>query len=121
MTDDRTLSSILVDIITKYTPAVAAFPWTVGDKEYTAMQRMQARYKHQEVAPLTGFDSGMILYHSSVVDFFIPFMPRGEGGFSGKWSLCAHYLNMFAPLTFKVFNQKFNSQGECYSNQCACI
>lgn len=88
---------------------MAAFPWTVGDQTYKAMTKMYEKYKNFEVAPLTGFDSGMVLYHTSVVDFFIPYMPRGEGGFSGKWSLCAHYLNLFAPLVFKSHALRINA------------
>ncbi|KAI9316928.1 glycosyl transferase family 64 domain-containing protein [Obelidium mucronatum] len=77
--ETRPIHKILSDILLRYQPAMVGFPWAV------------------EVSPLTGFDSGMILYHKSIIDFFIPYTPRGEGGFNGHWSLCAHFLTLFAP------------------------
>ncbi|KAJ3091777.1 Exostoses (Multiple)-like 3 [Quaeritorhiza haematococci] len=97
----RPLPEILGDLLQRYRPAVAAFPWTHGDAMVAAMGRFAKKYNHSEVSPMTGFDSGMVIYHQSVVDFFIPYSPRGEGGFYGNWSLCAHFINLFAPHIFK--------------------
>ncbi|KAI8615053.1 glycosyl transferase family 64 domain-containing protein [Chytriomyces sp. MP71] len=99
-TDVRPLHQVLTDNLLKHQPAVLGFPWTVGDETIDSMKLVAEIYKDSEVAPLTGFDSGMVLYHKSIVNFFIPYSPRGEGGFTGHWSLCAHFINLFAPLIF---------------------
>ncbi|ORY49334.1 hypothetical protein BCR33DRAFT_713696 [Rhizoclosmatium globosum] len=83
--DTRQLDEMLVDLLLEYQPAVAGFPWTFGDQTYAGM-KSQAPFQGDDVNVLTGFDSGMILYHKSIVSFFIPYSPRGEGGFIGQWS-----------------------------------
>ncbi|KAJ3404207.1 hypothetical protein HDU80_003154 [Chytriomyces hyalinus] len=96
------ISNTLSNILFQHQPAVAGFPWTYGDKTYAGM-KSQAKLQAQNalVNVLTGFDSGMILYHKSIASLFIPYSPRGEGGFHGNWSLCAHFISLFAPHTFK--------------------
>ncbi|KAJ3352839.1 hypothetical protein HDU83_007641 [Entophlyctis luteolus] len=96
-TNRDTLSSILSTMLLKYQPAVVGFPWSVGDTTVEGMMGLASKFKGREVVPLTGFDSGMVIYHKSIVNFFIPYTPRGEGGFHGHWSLCAHFLNLFGP------------------------
>ncbi|KAJ3290026.1 hypothetical protein HDU79_003606 [Rhizoclosmatium sp. JEL0117] len=98
--DKRVLHQVLTDILLQYQPAIIGFPWTVGDLTMEGMKGLAEMFKNSEVSPLTGFDSGMILYHKSIVDFFIPYTPRGEGGFNGHWSLCAHFLTLFGPNLF---------------------
>ncbi|KAJ3230596.1 hypothetical protein HDU81_004402 [Chytriomyces hyalinus] len=112
--DSRSLHQVLSDILLKYQPAVAGFPWTVGDSTVASMKSIAEHYKGAEVSPLTGFDSGMVLYHKSIVDFFIPYSPRGEGGFTGHWSLCAHFINLFAPHIFRGNAIRINAIG--YTN-----
>ena len=100
--DDRkvSLASMLITLLGVYRPAVASFPWKVGDERFPAMKKLASAYRNEVLAPLTGFDNGMVIYHRSIVRFFIPFPPRGEGGFRGEWTLCAHFLQMFAHLIF---------------------
>jgi hypothetical protein len=50
----------------------------------------------------------MVIYHKSIVDFFIPFSPHGEGGFIGEWTLCGHFLQMFAHLLFEQYAVRLN-------------
>lgn len=107
--ETRPIWEILSNVLTKYQPAVLAFPWTQGDQTIPAMTLMREQYDSEEVVPLTGFDSGMVLYHESIVDIYIPFAPRGEGGFLGQWSLCALFLNMFSALLFKGNALRINS------------
>ncbi|KAJ3356646.1 hypothetical protein HDU83_000508 [Entophlyctis luteolus] len=104
MRDNQSEKSVSEELISKlfhYQPAVAGFPWEFGDGYYSGMKSQVAFHAAHDVAPLTGFDSGMVLYHKSIVSFFIPYSPRGEGGFYGNWSLCAHFLTFFAPMTFR--------------------
>lgn len=94
------LPDALVFILRTYRPAMAAFAWDVGDEKYPAMQSIKESYRGQIVAPLTGFDNGNVIYHKSVLPLFIPFSPRGEGGFVGRWTLGAHFLQLFGPMIF---------------------
>ncbi|KAJ3216632.1 hypothetical protein HDU81_001061, partial [Chytriomyces hyalinus] len=101
-TPSTSIASTLSNILFQYQPAVAGFPWAYGDKTYTGMKsQTKLQAQHPTVNILTGFDSGMILYHKSIASLFIPYSPRGEGGFHGNWSLCAHFISLFAPHTFK--------------------
>ncbi|CAF4973921.1 unnamed protein product, partial [Rotaria sp. Silwood1] len=72
------------------------------------MRELASVYENETIAPLTGFDNGMVIYHKSIVNFFIPFSPRGEGGFKGDWTLCAHFLQMFAHLLFGKYAIRLN-------------
>ncbi|KAJ3218173.1 Exostoses (Multiple)-like 3 [Dinochytrium kinnereticum] len=107
--DRRPIQEILATMLVTHQPAIAGFPWTVGDKTNEGTRRIERAFNSTDAAPLAYFDSGMVLYHHSVVDLFIPYSPRGEGGFFGDWSLCAHFLNIFGPLTFKGAAVRFNA------------
>lgn len=69
-TDPTKLVSKLVSLLDTYHPAMAGFPWDVGDSRFPGMIELQAAFAGKEVAPLTGFDNGMVIYHHTVVDFF---------------------------------------------------
>lgn len=58
-------------LLKRYKPAVAGFPWAVGDDRFSTMRELKRAYAGQEVQPLTGFDNGMVVYHRSVLDFFL--------------------------------------------------
>ncbi|GAA5985543.1 hypothetical protein JCM10908_007019 [Rhodotorula pacifica] len=103
------LAQELVYILSKYNPAIAGFPWQVGDDRFEAMRELKELYELEEVAPLTGFDNGMVLYHRSVLPLFFPFAPHGEGGFTGKWTLGAHFLQLFGPSIFAEHALRLNS------------
>ncbi|GAA98239.1 glycosyltransferase family 64 protein [Mixia osmundae IAM 14324] len=96
-------------LLAQYRPAIAGFPWAVGDERFPAMTALKTHFFGQPVAPLTGFDNGMVIYHKTTLDLFFPFAPRGEGGFVGKWTLGAHFLQLFAPLIFKEHAIRLNA------------
>ncbi|CAF3122687.1 unnamed protein product [Rotaria sp. Silwood2] len=102
------LPNLLINILKTYRPAIASFPWSTGDKSILAMRELALVYENETIAPLTGFDNGMVIYHKSIANFFIPFSPRGEGGFKGDWTLCAHFLQMFAHLLFEKYAIRLN-------------
>lgn len=64
------LAAKLVELLGTYHPAVAGFPWDLGDSQYHGMTELRAAFTHEPVAPLTGFENGMVIYHHTVVDFF---------------------------------------------------
>jgi hypothetical protein len=68
------LADELLYVLGKYQPAIAGFPWQVGDERFEAMKELKELYELEEVAPLTGFDNGMVVYHRSVLPlFFVSF------------------------------------------------
>lgn len=65
------LANRLRTILALYQPAIASFPWDVGDNRFEGMIKLKEKWKNFPVAPLTGFDNGMVVYHWSVLDFFL--------------------------------------------------
>lgn len=57
-------------VLDVYRPAIAGFPWKVGDERFEGMKALKKEYATEEVAPLTGFDNGMVVYHKSVLPLF---------------------------------------------------
>jgi hypothetical protein len=111
---ETTPADVLLALLSEYRPMLASFPWRVGLGRYKAMADVASEYARQPVAPLTGFDNGMVLYHAAAVDFFMPFAPNGEGGLEGHWTLGAHYLQLFGPLLFR--GQALCLQALAYDN-----
>ncbi|GAA6057697.1 hypothetical protein NBRC10513_003040 [Rhodotorula toruloides] len=103
------LAAELQYLLDVYRPAIAGFPWQVGDERFEGMKALKEEYETEEVAPLTGFDNGMVVYHRSILPLFFPFSPQGEGGFTGKWTLGAHFLQMFGPLIFREHALRLNT------------
>ncbi|CAF4372184.1 unnamed protein product [Rotaria sp. Silwood2] len=102
------LPNMLINVLKTYRPAIVGFPWAIGDRRISAMKELVTVYENETIAPLTGFDNGMVIYHKSVINLFIPFSPQGEGSFRGKWTLCAQFLQMFAHLLFGKYAIRFN-------------
>ncbi|KAI9322980.1 hypothetical protein BDR26DRAFT_334690 [Obelidium mucronatum] len=95
-TDARSLETVLTDLMLEYQPAVAGFPWEFGDKTYSGMKSQKAVNENTRVNVLTGFDSGYdYIPHVYMWIFSFQYSPRGEGGFFGSWSLCAHFIHSF--------------------------
>lgn len=92
------IEETLLKNLRSYRPAVAGFPWTAGYAKNPSLKALHDHYAAQEVAPLTGFDNGMVLFHHTILDMFCPFHPHGEGGFVSRWTLGAHFLQLFVPL-----------------------
>ncbi|KAJ3099914.1 hypothetical protein HDU96_010532 [Phlyctochytrium bullatum] len=107
--DRRPLHETLATLLATHQPAVAGFPWTIGDNTTNSTRQIADAFNASDVAPLAYFDSGMVLYHRSIVDLFVPYAPRGEGGYRGDWSLCAHFLNLMAPSVFRGAALRFNA------------
>lgn len=108
------IENVLLCLLSYYRPAVASFPWQVGRQRYANVAALAAQFQQQAVAPLTVFDNGMVIYHQDVVDFFIPFPPRGTEGVTGHWTLGAHFLHLMVPLLFR--SQALLIQALTYNN-----
>ncbi|KAL6076826.1 EXTL3, alpha-1,4-N-acetylglucosaminyltransferase, glycosyltransferase family 64 protein [Balamuthia mandrillaris] len=95
------LNQILVELLSRWKPAVANFLWEVKVASNEIMQQHFLRWKGQEVAPLTGCDSGMMLLHHSIAELLFPFPPNGEGGITGHWTLTAQFFMHVLPTTLR--------------------
>jgi hypothetical protein len=95
-----TLQGELLDVLVEYKPMYATFLWEAGLK-IPGLNATFSSHRSSRVYPFTAGDSGMTIYHHSIVDFFIPFSPNGEGGFVGNWTLPTHFLDLFASSVFK--------------------
>jgi hypothetical protein len=81
-------------LLAKYQPAVLAPAGFVG-------QRAAIGQPGDEVALTTAFDNAEVILHSSLMDFLLPFAPRGEGGFEGSWTLPAIHMMLFFPSMYR--------------------
>jgi hypothetical protein len=70
----RSLDAELLYLLKEWSPAVASFPWDFADKSAKAMSALKSKYAGKSVQPLTAYDNGNALYHSSIVDAIIPFV-----------------------------------------------
>jgi hypothetical protein len=73
---DESLPDTLLASLKQYHPAVVSFPYDYVIRHSTNLRDINSHFSNSSVSPMLVFDSGMILYHASVVDFFIPYSPR---------------------------------------------
>src|SRR5690606_17665641 len=94
-------SRVLVELLRRWRPAVANFRWASMEDRSQELREMAATWAGSEVAPLTGFDSGMTIFHSSIARYMFPLPPNGEGGIEGHWSIVALFLMHVLPTTLR--------------------
>lgn len=63
---------VLVNFLTQNRPFVTVFPWPWGDNELTNLREITKEFQGELVQPATAFDNGCLIFHSSVVKYFIP-------------------------------------------------
>jgi len=69
-----TVEDALMNYLEEWRPAITVFPWPYADQEpsYANQMPMVSKYSSELVQPATGFDNGAMIFHESIVDFFIP-------------------------------------------------
>ena len=75
LTEPMILAAELQSVLQRYKPGIAGFPWPVGDVDRNSMTEMRDAWLDTDIAPLTGFDNGMVLFHRDSVDFFFVCFP----------------------------------------------
>lgn len=102
----KQLSSILLEYLSYYKPAVTVFNWPYAESNYESIREFNNKYEEQIVQPATAFDNGCFLFHKSVVPFFIPLWlgSNFQAGFVLQWN----FLNFFIPFTFPGHAIRFN-------------
>ena len=91
-----TISEELLYILRRYKPLFLSFEWSAGS-HFPASKAAKIKYGTSEVSPTVASDSGMTVYHRSVLDLFFPLHPDQEGGFNGGWTLPTHFLDAITP------------------------
>ena len=95
------LSSELLRVLRTYKPLQASFEWP-NIKNFPVHAKVAAEFVGRDVMPAVVSDSGMTIYHESIVDFYFPMHPNHEGGFVGNWTLPTHFINAFSPCFFGI-------------------
>lgn len=102
----------LSHFLQQWQPAVTTFGWPGGDGAYAPLQEMNALHSNDIVQPSTGFDNGAMIFHHSVVSFFIPIWLGS--GFTPAYTIQHTFQNFFVPFIFGPHALRFN--GLQYNN-----
>jgi len=97
------LQQCLLEFLHSWRPAVTAL-W--GDREISGLQEFSAADPGTLVQPATGFDNGALIFHSSIVDFFIPIWLGND--FQAAFTEQHSFLNMFIPFLFMSNAIRYN-------------
>lgn len=106
------VTEVMMNYLQEYRPAITGFPWPWGDTHERNLMLMNAKYAGKNVQPLTGFDNGCMIFHHTVVDFFVPV--HLGGGFKPLFIVQHTFQNFFAPFLFRGNAIRFN--GVSYVN-----
>lgn len=107
-----TLTQVLMAFLDEYQPAFTVFEWPWGDVNHHNMTLMNEKYSGEIVQPATGFDNGCMIFHKSIVDFYIP-IHLGTGH-EPRFIVQHTFQNYFSAFLFKGNAIRFN--GVAYVN-----
>lgn len=96
----------LLEYLHTWRPAVTAFRWPWGDQEISGLHKFSEADSGTLVQPATGFDNGALIFHSSIVDFFIPIWLGHD--FRAAFTEQHSFLNMFIPFLFMSNAIRYN-------------
>lgn len=99
-------TEVLLNFLSTYQPALTVFPWPWGDVAHGNLTLMNNKYQGQLVQPATGFDNGCMIFHRSIIDFFVPVWLGA--GHSAKFIIQHTFQNFFAPFLFRGNAIRFN-------------
>ena len=102
----KVLENCLLKFLSVWQPAVTTFKWPWGDDFYEPLRDMVHNHEDSLMQPATGFDNGAIVFHASIVDFFIPIW-LGDG-FRPAFTVQHTFQNYFAPFLFMSHAIRFN-------------
>ena len=89
----------LLEVLRLKKPAVAVFPWRYGDSTYASMASLNTLFSNSPYQPATGFDNGAVIFHRSIVDFFIPIFLGNS--YKAGFIIQHAFLNYFIPYLFQ--------------------
>lgn len=88
----------LVQFLQQWQPAVTTFHWPEGEIGYAELREMNALHRDDLVQATTGFDNGALIFHRSIVRFFIPIWLGS--GFTPAYTIQHAFQNFFVPFLF---------------------
>lgn len=96
----------LVQFLQQWQPAVTTFHWPGGEIAFAELREMNALHKDDLVQATTGFDNGALIFHRSIVKFFIPIWLGS--GFTPAYTIQHTFQNFFVPFLFGPHAIRFN-------------
>lgn len=102
----RSPQDVILSFLGQWQPAVTTFNWPWGDEYFAALKEMNALHGHNLVQATTGFDNGAMIFHHSVVRFFIPIWLGS--GFTPAYTIQHTFQNFFVPFLFGPNAIRFN-------------
>jgi hypothetical protein len=100
-----TPQEILLTYLNDFRPAVTVFKWFYGEDAYPELKEIEQTYAPRVIMPATGFDNGAMIFHASVVDFFIPCYLGND--FKPGFTIQHPYLNLMIPFMYTSHAIKF--------------
>ena len=100
------MENCLLNFLSVWQPAITTFEWPWGDNFYEPLKDMVHTHKDGLTQPTTGFDNGAIIFHTTVIDFFIPIWLGDD--FRPAFTVQHTFLNFFAPFLFMSHAVRFN-------------
>lgn len=94
----RSPQDVVVFFLEQWQPAVTTFNWPWGDETFAPLKEMNALHGHKLVQATTGFDNGAMIFHHSVVGFFIPIWLGS--GFTPAYTIQHTFQNFFVAFLF---------------------
>ena len=96
----------LVQFLEQWQPAVTTFAWPGGDGAIAPLQEMNALHRDDLVQATTGFDNGALIFHHSILKFFIPIWLGSD--FTPAYTIQHAFQNFFVPFLFGPHAIRFN-------------
>lgn len=96
--NSKVIGKVLTQFLVEYRPAVVVFDWEWGNGALGQLKEMNDAYSQDVAQPATDFDNGCLIFHESIVSFFIPLW-LGDGH-TAMFITQHALLNYFIPVLF---------------------
>ncbi|DBB13178.1 TPA: hypothetical protein ACH3X3_004928 [Trebouxia sp. C0006] len=96
----------VLQFLADWYPAVTTFMWPWGDEVFASLRDLTALHEKALVQPATGFDNGALIFHRSVVDFFVPVWLGSD--FTPAYTIQHTFQNFFIPFLFQSHAIRYN-------------
>ena len=104
--DEVSVTNLLTTYLSERHPAVVVFSWPWGDAALDNFMRMNVLHEGKIEQPATAFDNGCLVFHHSIVDFFIPIWLGDEH--EPRFITQNSFLSFFVPYIFQQYATRFN-------------
>ena len=102
----KSVQKCLLRFLAEWQPAVVVFRWPWGEGVFPPLQELTKNAATSLVQPATGFDNGAMIFHSTVVRFFIPVWLGVD--FEPGFTIQHTFQNFFVPFLFQSHAIRYN-------------